>query len=307
MPDYQRGTPISLWANYVDGNSSPIISGISGVMIDIYRYNSSGMRVYSVQTGTMTQDIVDLNRFFYNYQIPSSAVVTNYVSEYNAMYSGIPIQQTEVYAVIQALSSSGIFIGSVAVSGAIVNISGSGILNANVSISLLGGGPILTSTVTDVSGNYILYLDPNDYMLQASATNYISNNVPKTVPTLVSNFLFGNTTLLDSSCAFANITITDTFLTTNQDTNEQIPMANMKVSLYNTPSTATTINAISVAWTDVSGIFTMLAAPGDYVLRIVGGGPNNTVYDTAYDISVDTAYAPSNVRYLGTSQYNFLI
>jgi hypothetical protein len=145
-------------------------------------------------------------------------------------------------------------------------------------------------------------------MVLASATNYLSNSSANTVPTLVSNFAFPDIVLI-SSAGVGSITISDTYDYIDEATQQQLPLQNLKVSLYASTGAVTLSRALSSTRTDASGTFVLLAAAGDYVLRIEGNGPNNMVFDTAYDIEVSDAFTggtPEGFRYKGTSQYAFI-
>jgi len=309
MADYARGTTISLVANYLDGESRPILSGLGSAWIDLYYYSSpTGSKIFIESSGAMTQDANDLNRFFYIWPIPAGAVITNYIAEYNNIFSGNHIQSTENIGVTAVSAGTGVYIGSVEVSGSIIDISGTGILNANVSITQLTGSTVLTSTTTDASGNYTVFLDPDDYYVSASANGYFDNIVSKTVPTAVTEYNFGNLTLLVSSGG--SLVISDTFQTTDPNTQLIEPLNNFKVSLYTKQGAANQTSPIATTRTDASGTFTLSADPGEYVLRVEGTQADGDVFNTSYDIVVNDAYAtsdPKNFRYRGTSQYNYLL
>lgn len=309
MPDYFRGENISLVANYLDATSSPIISGISGNTVDVYYYTTSGTKAYEVTSGTMIQDSSYLNRFFYNFQIPASAPVTNHIANYTALFSGLTIQSTDVFGVIPSTTSSGsIYAGTVLVSGSVVNISGTGIDNAAVQAALLSNGQVVAATVTDISGNYNIYLNPGDFLLLASAQYYISNSVAQTVPTGMTTFNFGAITLT-SSVGNGAVTISDTYTYVDPNDGLTYGLDNLKVSLFTRMSSALITQPLAVTRTDISGTFAMTANGGEYILRLEGNGPHNTVFDTAYDIEVSDAFTsgtPLGFRYEGTSQYKFI-
>jgi len=308
MPDYLQGSQISLYANYLDGNSSPILSGISGNMIDIYNYSSTGTRIYQVQSGTMTQDPNDLQRYYYIYTIPTDAQITNYVADYTAQFSGLTVNKTEVFGVMSPFGTTGVNIGSTDVYGAIVDISGTGIAGSTVKVSFLTGTSFVTSTVTSSSGTYHLYLDPNDYVMFVSAPGYNSNTVSQTVPTAMTTFNWGDTTLTGGT-NIGGIVISDSVSSFNDMTQASYPMANLKVSLYARKGSMALTTPIDTTRTSSSGTWSMSAAAGEYVLRYEGNNINNTVYDTSYDIEVSDAYntgLPLGFRYEGTSQYSFI-
>jgi len=308
MPDYLQGSQISLYANYLDGNSSPILSGISGNMIDIYNYSSTGTRIYQVQSGTMTQDPNDLQRYYYIYTIPTNAQITNYVADYTAQFSGLTVNKTEVFGVMSPFGTTGVNIGSTDVSGTIVNISGTGISGATVKVSFLTGTSFVSSTVTNISGIYHLYLDPNDYMMMVSAPGYNSNTVAQTVPIGMTTFYWGDTTLTGGGST-GSIVISDTSSYFDESTQASYPLVNVKVSLYARQGSMALTTPIGTTRTNASGTWVLNASAGEYVLRYEGNGINNTVYDTSYDIEVSDAFnsgLPLGFRYEGTSQYSFI-
>ena len=306
MSDFLQGSQVTLLANFLDSQSQPITAGVSGVTVDVYYYLGTGTQYFDVTAAPMTQDISNLNRFYYLYDIPQFAPLTNRIINYSAMFSGLSIQYTETASVITPLSGSVISPGSVIVSGNVVDISGTGINNAGVIISLYGGSnSFITSTVT-ISGLYTVYLDPGDYYGTFSAAGYQTNIVVKTVPTGMPFFNFGNTTL--SQNAGGSLVISDTYVIIADENGAEIPLSGLRVSLFD--KSLVESKPISIAYTDANGTFTMSANPGMYALLVVGTQPNNTVFKTAYDIEVDAMFAnasSTNFRYLGTSQYNFLI
>jgi hypothetical protein len=308
MPDYFRGETISLTANYLDSGSSPINTGISGNTVDVYYYTSSGSKNFYVTSGTMTQDVDYPNRFFYMWQIPATAPVTNYTAQYNALMSGNIIQSTDVFGVSQAVATTGIVVGSVTVSGSIVDISGTGIQNAYVQVADFSSSQIITSTTTNASGVYYVYLDPADYIVVAGASTYLSNSVAKTVPTGMTTYNFGPITLL-SSIGTGAVAMSDTYTYVDPNDGLTYGLGNLKVSLFAKVTSPVLTSALAITRTDASGTFNMTANNGEYVLRIEGNGPNNTVFDTAYDIEVSDAFTsgtPLGFRYEGTSQYKFI-
>jgi hypothetical protein len=309
MPDYIRGENITLIANYLDGNSSPILTGVSGVNLDIYYYTTSGTKNFYVQSGTMVQSTgVDTNRFIYGWTVPLTTPITNHVADYRAMYSGINVQYSDIFGVTVIPASTGIYVGATHVSGTIITISGTGINGASVMVSNLVNGVVLTSTATDISGNYSVYLDDGNYLVLASAAGYASNSVAQTVPTGLTSFLFAPISLV-GGVGTGSILISDTYQWIDQNDGGTYGLENLKVSLYVKTGSNLLTQPIGTTRTDVSGTFTLNAADGEYVLRIEGNGPNNTVYNTCYDIEVSDAYStssPLGFRYEGTSQYAFL-
>jgi hypothetical protein len=305
MSDFFQGTQVTLFANFLDADGNPINVGVSGASLDVYYYIGAGTKVFDVTSGTMTQDPDNLNRFYYLYSVSPNATITNRVVDYRAMYSGNSLEYTDSFSVLPLLSGASVNIpGSVIVSGNVINTSGSGINNAAVSIAAFGGtNNVVASTVT-VSGLYTVYLNPGDYYATYSASGYLSNTVAKTVPSGNPTFNFGDITLVQVNNG--SLVISDTYTT-----EYGVGLSGMRISLFEKGArTLTTADAIEIAYTNVSGTFTMTANPGTYVLLVEGTQQDNKVYKTAYDIDVDSAFASassSNFRYLGTSQYNFLI
>jgi hypothetical protein len=305
MSDFFQGTQVTLFANFLDADGNPITNGISGTSVDVYYYIGAGTKVFDVISGTMTQDVDNLNRFYYLYPVSPTSTITNRVVDYRAMHSGNALQYTDSFSVLPLLSGSSVNIpGSVIVSGNVVNASGSGINNAAVLIAAFGGtNSVVASTVT-VSGLYTVYLNPGDYYATYSASGYLSNTVAKTVPSGNPTFNFGDVTLVQIDNG--SLVISDTYTTEGG-----VGLSGMRISLFEKGArTLTTAEAIATAYTNVSGTFNITVNPGLYTLLVEGTQPDNKVYKTAYDIDVDSAFAnasSSNFRYLGTSQYNFLI
>lgn len=302
MSSYYQGSTITLVKNFTDSNSTPITAGVSGTMVDIYHYASS-VKVYDVVSGTMTQDPSNLSTFYYEYTIPLAAPLTSNIVQYDAMFSGTSVQSIESYSVLAANIPTPTGIGSVTVSGSVVNLSGTGIGNIAVSAAFLTGNtsPIVT-TVTSSGGSYTLQLDPDNYYVTFAGIGYTTNYTTKTVPTGVTTFDFGNITLM--APIVGAFIISDTYATPGPDGTSQIPLSGLKVSLFD--KGATLAGPVAISYTDVSGTFFMSSNEGSYALLVQGTQPDSRVYQTAYDIEVNSAFN-GNFRYLGTSQYNFLI
>jgi len=313
MSDFLQGTQVTLYANYVDGQGTPILAGISGVTVDLYHY-AGATRVFDITSGTMTQNTLDPNRFYYNYVFDQSAPVTSHIAEYSAMFSGQYIQNTEQFSVLPATSNfptTGIAVpGSVTVSGTVVNVSGSGIVSASVTAALLtGSNTVVAGAVTDASGLYTIYLNPDDYFMSYTASGFFPNQTTKTVGAgpFVS---FGDTTLVSTNGSNNPVVISDSYLDGDRN---NTPMSGLRIALfYKGQKAAGVADAIAVSYTNVSGIFAMSVSPGDnYVLLVQGRSQNNEVIDTAYDIDVDPflgdSTLPANFRYLGTTQYDFIL
>lgn len=304
-PAFSTGFPLNshltLFTNYVSPAGAPVLAGVSGSTVSVYHYSSSGTKVFDTTSGTMTQDGSDLNRFYYQFDITGTAAQTNYVAEYNSMFSGNAVQSTDVFDV------SDLTFGSALASGTVTNSAISGINGALVNVSPFPNTNVIQSTTT-VSGNYFLMLNPGDYVLSISASGYISTNVFRTVPSSMPTFNFGNTILFGFN--EGTIQISDTYVHVVDD-NAQIPLSGLRVSLFNKGAKALNVSqAIAIGYTNVSGTFTLNANPGRYVLLVEGTQPDNAVYQTSYDIDVDPMFANASstgFRYLGTSQYNFLI
>lgn len=302
MSEYYQGSTITLLQNYTDSFGTPINVGVSGNLIDIYYY-ASGTKTYDVISGTMLQDLSNPSTFYYEYLIPLAAPFTNKVAQFSAQVSGVFVQGIESFGILAAPLVIPTGIGSVAVSGVAINASGSGLGNIAVNAAFLTGNtsPVV-STVTDISGNYAFQLDPNNYYVTFAGIGFTTNYIVKTVPTGVTTFDFGNTTLLGP--IVGSLIISDTYATPGPDGTSQIPLSGLKVSLFDKMATLAT--SIAISYTDVSGTFFMSANPGSYALLVQGTQSDSRVYQTAYDIEVNSAFN-GNFRYLGTSQYNFLI
>ena len=301
MSEYYQGSTITLSKNFTDSSGSPINSGVSGTTLNVYHY-TNGAKVYNVITGTMLQDASNLSTFYYEYLIPLSSPLTNNIVQYDAIFSGTSLQSIESFGILQAAIPTPTGIGSVTVSGNVVNTSGSGIGNIAVSAAFLTGNTSPVVTTVTSSGIYTLQLDPNNYYITFAGVGFTTNYTTKTVPTGVTTFDFGNTTMM--SPIIGSLIISDTYATVGPDGTSQIPLSGMQVSLFD--KSATLAKAIAIAYTDVSGTFFLSANPGNYALQVQGTQPDSRVYQTAYDISVNSAFA-GNFRYLGTSQYQFLI
>src|SRR5678809_1812809 len=100
MSEYYLGSTVLLYTNYTNVVGQPITSGISGTTVSVYHY-TTGTKTFDLQSGTMTQDSGNPSTFYYNYTIPLNAQLTNYVSQYDAMYSGINIQSTDTFSTLQ--------------------------------------------------------------------------------------------------------------------------------------------------------------------------------------------------------------
>ncbi len=309
MSDYVAGTNITLFANYVNSNQTPILAGISGNSIDIYHYELGGSKVIDVLSGTVTQNPDDPNRYFYQHAIPSGATLTTHIVEFSAIFSGTEVQSTESFGVLPFSSTFPIpgLIGSIAASGSVVNFSGSGIANATVLISLFSNpNNASASTVTNSSGLYTVFLDPEDYLITVNADGFLTNQVAKTIPSGTPTFNFGQITLSADSNSLGSLVLSDQFGRESGGF-----LSNLKVSLFSKGVSSTAqAPPIAVTRTNVSGVFFMNANPGEFVLVVEGVGNSGRVFNTSYNIEVSDAYAtasPQNFRYRGTSQFNFLI
>jgi len=315
MADYYQGSTITLYTSYTDGYGQPLNAGVSGTTLDIYYY-TGGVKTYNVTSGTMTQDLSNPSTFYYEYTISQTALLTNNIVQYNAMYSGLNIQSTDSFSVLASAGPAPTGIGSVQSSGQVVDIGGTGINNAYISAALLTGNTYPVTSTVAVSGIYELFLNPGNYYLTFNAIGYNPNSVAITVPTGMTTFDLGTNTL--TMPMNGPITISDTYIMGNQfgyggrwpnnwpddDSMPPIPLSGLRISLFN--NSVTSDKALAITYTNASGTFYMSVYPGKYVLLAEGTQPNNQVYRTAYDIDVDTAFT-NNFRYLGTSQYKFLI
>ncbi len=74
MQNFIQGEQITLYINFLDSKSSPILSGISDVSLDIYHFSSS-IKIYDVSGTSMIQDSDNLNIFYFNYQIDTESEI----------------------------------------------------------------------------------------------------------------------------------------------------------------------------------------------------------------------------------------
>ncbi len=301
-PGFPLNSNITLVANYTDNNHAPIFSGISGNTVSLYHFDASGTKIFDVASGTMAVDDDDINRFYYPYFISGNSALTNYIVEYDAIYSGNSIQLTDTFNVASTV------VGSAMATGAIIDLSGSGVDGALVNVSIFpSSAPIQTALTND--GFYSLVLDPGDYVLSISASGYVDTNIFRTVPPSMPTVNFGATTLYGFNVGMFQIS--DTYVHLADDDETQIPISGLRVSLFEKGVRALNVSkAISIGYTNSSGTFTLNANQGKYVLLVEGTQTDNAVYQTAYDIDVDPIFKSASAigfRYLGTSQYNFLI
>jgi hypothetical protein len=318
--DLIRGQNITFFANFVDSNGMPIYAGISGVTIDVSHYYNA-IKQYDIVTGTMFQDSGSHNMYYYPYQIPLVAAETTYNVVYNCMFSGSPVQSSEVFTVVPLASGGGSAPGTIVVSGTVVTPSGSGIYQANVSTYL--GGSITASSLTDANGNYTVYLNPGAYVFSASKSGYFNNQVLFNIPTGTNYYNVPSISMVDISTYnmgqviytsnvginVGSLTISDTYQWVDKNTQNTMPLPDLKVSLFSIDQIAGG-SPIASTFTDASGTFILGANPGFYILEVKGNGPSNDVYLVTYNIEVSNAYAqhsPANFRYLDTSKYNYLV
>ena len=180
--NFIQGESTTFYMSFFDSASAPLVSGVSGTTIDVYHFSGSSL-VNDIVSGTMTQQSSPLNNiWYYNYSIPVGASPTNYNVVYTALFSGNTIQATETYNVFPATSTfpNPFGQGSVATSGTVVNTSGAGIFAASVIIS--SGAMTFASATTDISGNYIAYLNPGTYLFSFFANGYYPTQTLQPIP-----------------------------------------------------------------------------------------------------------------------------
>ena len=142
---YFPGQKITFFTSFTDSASTPIIAGVSGVTLDVYRQDNSS-RITLLNDAIMSQDQTDLNIWYYNYTIPLNSSISTYNVIYNAIFSGTQIQSTETFEI--GIIGSGIpsFGGSTTAYGTIVDVSGTGI--NNVSISAIHSGNLAGAAIS---------------------------------------------------------------------------------------------------------------------------------------------------------------
>jgi hypothetical protein len=303
--DFFQGENTNLYLT-VTGDSGPILTGVSGVTVDVYHFIGSTL-VQDVVSGSMTNQAAPFNNvWYYNYNVPSGAALTSYNVVYNAFISGTSFQTSETFSVFPAATVAVpvLFSGSVAVSGTVVDPSGVGI--ANAAVQFASGTFVVGSTTTNPSGNYSIYLNPMDYYALFTASGYFTNQLFLTVPSGASANL-GLTTLVPDN--IGSLTISDTLVTLDPYGNP-IPLSNIKVQLWSIDSVGGG-SAIGTTFTNVSGTFFLTANPGNYILSMAGMDTNYNRYNQTRNIEVNSVYnfpptGPVNFQYGDTSSYNFL-
>lgn len=304
--DLYQGEAANLYLTILDG-SQPVNAGVSGTTVNVYHFIGS-LLVPDVTSGVMTNQSAPFqNVWYYNYNVPSGAALTTYNVIYNTTISGTPYQATEVFNMLPSTTIGVInfYSGSVAVSGTVVDPSGVAIQNAGV--SFISGSSILQMATTNVSGNYLVSIDPGNYLTSFTATGYFTNQIMKTVPSGSSSYNLGLTTLLPSNAG--SLPISDTLITVDYY-GTQIPLANLKVVLWSQDGVAGG-SEIASTFTNVSGTFFLNADPGNYILQMYGMDPNYNRYNQVRNIEVNSVYdfpptGPFNFQYGSTSSYNFL-
>ncbi len=304
MSDFIQGESVTFFKNFLDINSSPILNGISGVTIDIYHFISS-TKVYDTSGTSMIQDIDNPNIYYFNYIAPS--VITNYNVVYNGLFSGNSMQSSETFSVLPLTTATipaSIGVGSVNVSGNVVDISGNAINLANV--SALSGSNIYASTMTDINGSYNVFLDSGDYLFIFSKDGFFTDQHMNTVPTNLVNFNLGTEILISGT--IGTVTISDTYVY-KTPSQQQIPIPNLKVEIFSNDSPAG-LAPVVTTYTNVSGTFFADLNEGKYVMSVRGevlnsSGNKHDRYDIIYNIEVDSNF-PNNFQYLNTSLYPYL-
>ncbi len=303
MSDVIQGQQTSFFKNFLDDNSSPIPSGISGTTIDIYHFNNS-ILVQDVISDDMTQQIYPFENIWnYNYVVPQDADLTTYNVVYNALFSGNVIQSSETFNVLPTNTEfeSTFGQGSVLASGTVVGPSGESLSGVGISVSI--NNTIYAEVSTNVSGNYFTFLDPNDYVFTFVKSGYFTNQELETIPTMVTSTNLGTHIIYPSSGGILEITDTFVIKTPSQ---QLIPIPNLKVSLYSISSIAGT-QPLAETFTDENGVWILSTNQGKYVLTVQGQLFNNSTkkndrFNYTYDIEVNQAWSgTNNFQYLDTS------
>ena len=304
---------ITLYANFLDENASPVMAGVSGVTVDIYSQNPA--KAYLVSGATMTQDPVQSNIWFYNYIIPYNTNITNYHVIYNATYSGTYVQNDESIDIFNfnaaGISGTLIIPGNTQVSGTTVDMSGNTI--PNIAIMATNGNALAGGSVTDASGNFLMLLnDSTTYYFTASSPNYSPTTRLIDIPYSSGNFYAGTFTMIPTNAAQA-ITISDTYVWTDSY-QHMIPLPNLKVSIYMNDRPAGD-PPVAIAYTNTSGTFFVTIIPDSYVMDVEGQYWNGYKYDRyemSYNIEVNPIWSGTqgssavNFVYSSTSKYNYL-
>jgi len=312
MSNFIQGEFTTFYVSFLDSGTAPITGGISGTTIDVYHFDSS-VKTDDIVSGTMTQQTTPLeNTWYYEYQVPTNALPTNYNVIYTALFSGDTIQTTETYNVLPASSSfpSPIGQGSVEASGNVIGLSGISLFG--VSVQAISGSTTFASTTTDVSGNYTMFLNPGQYLLSFFEEDYYPTQEAFTIPSGTS-WNLGTTQL--QIATQGTLVISDTYVYQNQNL-DIIPIPNLKVSLFE-DDMAAGASPIGIAYTNASGTFVMNADQGTYILAVQGEFWNtntnkNDRYNYTYDIEVNSVWSgtgntsPTNFQYLSTSKYNYI-
>lgn len=313
--EYIQGENITFYIPFLDNLSAPICTGVSGATVSVYHFDTSAI-VMDINSGTMTQQNSPFqNIWYYNYSIPNNALTTNYNVVYTALFGGAVVQSTELYNVFPAASyfptTAGQ--GSVATSGTVVDVSGNGI--SSTSIIVASGQNSYAYATSDVSGNYIAYLNPGTYLFSFFASGYYPTQTLQSVP---SGTMWNNGVQVLQYSSQGSLIISDTFAyQTPNKTTYYLP--NLKVSLFDKRDNEE-VPPYGIAYTNVSGTFVMTADPGQYVMTVQGEFWNqntqkNDRYNYTYDIEVNSVWSgsgasgtssPINFNYLDTSKYNFL-
>ena len=316
MTTFFQGQNATFFANFVDGASSPITQGISGVNITMYHYLGP-TQIFDVAPTPMTPDPMDLNRYYYTYQFQTNAATTDYIAVYNAIFSGIAVQSTEVNNLLPGsttIPGSIITGGSVSASGIVVDPSGISISGAQV--YAVSGNTLFASTTTDASGTYAISINPGFYLFTYQASGFFTNQQFETIPS-GATFNLGYTVLNYNTVGSLNIS--DSVLAPNPlNPVQNIPVPNLKVTLFSigdVPNSAVNIsvnydNALQTTYTNVSGVWVMQANPGYYILDFEGMRYNaisqqNERFKLTRNIEVNTMYS-SNFDYLDTSKAGYL-
>jgi len=312
MSSYIQGEQITLYASFYDGVGVPISTGLTDASASLYHFAGASI-VYDVLSGTMTQQAAPFdNIWYYNYSLPNNALVTTYNVVYGVLYSGAPIYASETFSVLPAASSfpNPFGQGSIATSGTVVDTSGVGIYAASVVVS--SGLTTFASATTDISGNYVAYINTGTYLFNFFANGYYPTQTLQTIP---SGTIWNLGTQVMQSATQGLLTISDTFA--YQDSMDNVyPIPNLQV-IINDKLDDASAPPYGVAYTNVSGTFMMNADPGKYTMTVQGEYWNvntskNDRYNYTYDIEVNAVWSgvsgqsPMNFQYLDTSKTSYL-
>jgi len=315
--DYIQGEPVTFFVNFVDGLSTPIITGVSGVTVDVYHYVNAA-QIFDISGVSMTQNIPAPQRFEYLYNIPINSPITNYIVEYNAIYSGTSVQTVDSYNLFPQGTSfiTGFGYGNIHSSGTVVDPSGIFIPGVNITVTS-GLNTLYAAAFTDPSGDYSVFLDEGSYIFSYLKSGYFPLQEVHAIVSGVGGFDIGTTTLQFDTTA--SLMISDSIIAPNPlNPAVNIPVPNLKVTLFSiadlpSPPINISVNydgALQTSYTNASGAWFMYANPGYYIIDVEGMRTNsktgvNERFKLTRNIEVNTMY-PNNFDYLDTSKYSFI-